>query len=95
MSHKKQVVAIVGSTGAGLSELPLGAIMRKELDVVGSLNGDAADYAKAIAFLRASADRMPWDELFSPPRGLSGTTEALESMIAAGAVKPAIDPRLP
>ncbi len=60
---------IVGSTGPVPERLALGAIMGKELTVLGSLNGDVGDLHRAIGFLRTFRDRFAWDELFSVPEG--------------------------
>lgn len=95
MAGQRGRVVIVGSTGPEPSEIGLGEVMRKELSLIGSLNGDIADYARAIAFFRAFSHRMPWDQLFSPPVGLSGASEALAALTAQSVVKPVIDPRLP
>lgn len=87
-------VTIVGSTGPVGDPVALSTIMRKELTVRGSLNGDIADYVRAIDFFRAFRDRFDWDELFSPPVGLSELTDAYRSMEEQTAVKAVIDPRL-
>lgn len=92
---QRGTVAIVGSTGPAPAPVPLGTVMGKELTIVGSLNGDIADYHRSVGFFRAFAGRMPWDELFSPPVGLSGASDAVESMSRLGELKAVIDPRLP
>ncbi|WP_166346558.1 zinc-binding dehydrogenase [Phytoactinopolyspora limicola] len=91
---QRGTIAIVGSTGPQPTEVSLGTIMGKELTVVGSLNGDIADYYRAVEFFRTFADRLPWDELFSPPVGLAKASAALESMERLGQIKAVIDPRL-
>lgn len=95
MAAQRGTVAIVGSTGPVGDPFPLSAIMGKELTVVGSLNGDVADYFRSIEFFRAFADRFPWDELFSEPCGLDEASERIANMHALGEVKAVIDPRLP
>ncbi|WP_326951529.1 zinc-binding dehydrogenase [Amycolatopsis sp. NBC_01307] len=92
---QRGTVAIVGSTGPAPAPVPLGTVMGKELTIVGSLNGDIADYHRSVGFFRAFAGRMPWDELFSPPVGLAGASAAVESMSRLGELKAVIDPRLP
>jgi threonine dehydrogenase-like Zn-dependent dehydrogenase len=92
---QRGTVAVVGSTGPAPSPVPLGTVMGKELTIVGSLNGDIADYHRSVEFFRAFAGRMPWGELFSPPVGLSGASAAVESMSRLGELKAVIDPRLP
>lgn len=95
MAGQRGRVVIVGSTSPDPSDIGLGEVMRKEISVIGSLNGDIADYARAIGFFRAFRDRMPWDRLFAPPVGLSGASAALEALHRQEIVKPVIDPRLP
>lgn len=95
MAAQRGTFAVVGSTGWGMTEIPLSAVMGKELTIAGSLNGDIADYFRAIEFFQAFADRMPWDDLFSEPVGLSGATECIRTMAELGQVKAVIDPRLP
>lgn len=95
MAGQRGRVVIVGSTGREPSPIGLGELMRKEISLIGSLNGDIADYARAIGFFRAFRDRMPWDRLFATPVGLSGASDALAALHAQRVVKPVIDPRLP
>jgi D-arabinose 1-dehydrogenase-like Zn-dependent alcohol dehydrogenase len=83
---------VVGSTGPRPDELPLGTIMGKELNVLGSLNGDAGDLYRAIEFLRASQDRFPWDDLFGEPGGLGSASGALASMQRLEQVKAVVHP---
>jgi D-arabinose 1-dehydrogenase-like Zn-dependent alcohol dehydrogenase len=94
MAAQRGRVVIVGSTGPGAEALPLGALMGKELTVVGSLNGDIADYHHAIEFFGAFADRMPWDRLFGAPVGLAEASARIEAMHRLDEVKAVIDPRL-
>lgn len=95
MAAQRGTVAIVGSTGPAGEPITLSTIMRKELTVVGSLNGDIADYHRAIEFFRAFRERMPWDELFSEPCGLAEASARIENMSHLGEIKAVIDPRLP
>ncbi|MGW4826064.1 zinc-binding dehydrogenase [Amycolatopsis japonica] len=92
---QRGTIAIVGSTGPVPSPVALGTVMGKELTVVGSLNGDIADYHRSVDFFRTFADRLPWDELFSEPVGLSEASRRVESMSRLGELKAVIDPRLP
>ncbi len=94
MAAQRGTVVIVGSTGPAGDPFPLSAIMRKELNVVGSLNGDVSDYYRSIEFFRSFADRFPWDDLFSAPCGLEEASEKIERMHELGEVKAVIDPRL-
>ncbi|SFK41969.1 D-arabinose 1-dehydrogenase, Zn-dependent alcohol dehydrogenase family [Streptosporangium canum] len=86
---------IVGSTGPRPDPIPLGTVMGKELNVLGSLNGDIGDYRDSIEFLRAFRSRFAWDELFSEPVGLGGASEALASMSRLEQVKAVVHPWLP
>ncbi|NRQ36389.1 zinc-binding dehydrogenase [Nonomuraea sp. NN258] len=95
VAAQRGTFVVVGSTGFELAPVPLGAVMGKELTVLGSLNGDISDYHRAIGFFRTFADRMPWDELFSKPVGLSEASACVASMAELGQIKAVIDPRLP
>ncbi|MFI6587974.1 zinc-binding dehydrogenase [Embleya sp. NPDC050493] len=86
---------IVGSTGPTPERLPLGTVMGKELNVVGSLNGDVGDYHRAVEFLRDFRQRFDWDRLFAEPVGLSGASEALAAMGRQEQVKAVVHPWLP
>ncbi|MFF4416423.1 zinc-binding dehydrogenase [Streptosporangium sp. NPDC001559] len=86
---------IVGTTGPRPDPISLGTIMGKELNVLGSLNGDVGDYYNSIEFLRSTQTRFPWDELFSEPVGLGGASAALESMSRLEQVKAVVHPWLP
>ncbi len=94
MAAQRGTFVVVGSTSPAGEAVPLSTIMGKELTVVGSLNGDIGDYARAIEFFRVFADRMPWDELFSAPVGLAEASAKVASMAALGEIKAVIDPRI-
>lgn len=95
MAAQRGRVVIVGSTSREDVPVSLGTVMGKELAVIGSVNGDIADYARAVEFFRVFADRMPWDELFSAPVGLSQASACVDAMCRHEAIKAVIDPRLP
>ncbi|MER0241337.1 zinc-binding dehydrogenase [Streptomyces sp. HSW2009] len=95
MAAQRGRVVIVGSTGPVSDPLALGAVMGKELTVVGSLNGDIADYHEAIGFFTSFADRMPWDRLFGTPVGLAEASARITAMSRHEEIKAVIDPRLP
>lgn len=95
MAARRGTFVVVGSTGPAGEPFPLSAVMGKELTVVGSLNGDIADYVRAIDFFRTFADRMPWDDLFAAPVPLSGASAAIAAMEGLAEIKAVIDPRLP
>lgn len=94
MAAQRGKVVIVGTTGGPDNPVPLGTVMRKELAVLGSLNGDIADYARAIDFYQAFAGAMPWDLLFSDPVGLPEAFAGIQAMHRHDAIKAVIDPRL-
>ncbi|WP_341945937.1 zinc-binding dehydrogenase [Microbacterium sp. LWH11-1.2] len=94
MAAQRGTVVIVGSTGPTGDGFPLSTIMGKELTVVGSLNGDISDYARAIDFFTAFAGRFPWDDLFSAPVGLADASAKIANMHHLDEVKAVIDPRL-
>lgn len=94
MAAQRGTVAIVGSTGPTGDPFPLSAIMRKELTVVGSLNGDVSDYYRSVEFFRSFSARFPWDELFSEPCGLEDASSRIAHMHELGEVKAVVDPRL-
>ena len=94
MAAQRGKVVVVGSTARDDSPLPLGMLMGKELTVLGSLNGDIADYARAIDFFKAFASAMPWDELFAAPVGLSEASACVDAMCKHHMIKAVIDPRI-
>lgn len=94
MAATRGTFVVVGSTGPAGDPVALSEIMRKELTVVGSLNGDIADYARAIDFFSAFRDRFAWDDLFSAPVGLAEASAKIAAMDRLSEVKAVIDPRL-
>lgn len=92
MAAPRGTFAIVGSTHRNMVEIPIAAIMGKELTVVGSINGDIADYHNAIEFYRGFRDRMPWTRLFGEPIGLTQVSDAIRSMSELRTIKAVIDP---
>ena len=94
VAAQRGTFVVVGSTGPAGDAFPLATIMGKELTVVGSLNGDVSDYARALDFFRSFADRFPWDELFSAPCGLAEASARIASMHTLAEVKAVIDPRI-
>ncbi|MFJ4044626.1 zinc-binding dehydrogenase [Microbacterium sp. NPDC089987] len=94
MAAQRGTVVIVGSTGPQGDGFALSAVMGKELTLVGSLNGDISDYARAIEFFEAFGSRFPWDDLFSQPVGLAEASDKITHMHRLDEVKAVIDPRL-
>ncbi|MGI5202013.1 hypothetical protein ACQEU6_10580 [Spirillospora sp. CA-108201] len=66
--------------------------MGKELDVLGSLNGDVGDLHRSVEFLRGFQDRFAWDDLFGATGGLGDASGALASMARQEQVKAVINP---
>lgn len=94
MAAQRGHVVVVGSTGPDAEALPLGAVMGKELTIVGSLNGDIADYHDAIRLFTTFAERMPWNKLFDDPVGLPGAFAGITAMSRHEQLKTVVDPRI-
>lgn len=94
MAAQRGRIVVVGSTGPVAEPLALGTVMGKELTIVGSLNGDIADYHEAIEFFTSFPDRMPWDRLFGAPVGLAEASARIAAMSRHEEIKAVIDPRL-
>lgn len=95
MCARKGHYVIVGIAGPDADPLPVGAVMRNELTVHGSMNGDISDLARALEFLSRYRDRFDWARMFGEPAGLGDATRLLTEMARATQVKPLIDPALP
>ncbi|MFD0201619.1 MULTISPECIES: zinc-binding dehydrogenase [Saccharothrix] len=94
MCARRGTHVVVGLAGPNPAPVPMDVVMGRELKVVGSLNGDVGDLARALRFLSAFADRFDFDALFSPPVGLSGAERAIRDMASMAAVKAVVDPGL-
>lgn len=94
MAAQRGRVVIVGSTRPDSEALPLGTVMGNELSVVGSLNGDIADYHEAIRFFTTFPERMPWNKLFGSPVGLAEAAAGIAAMSRHEEIKTVVDPRL-
>lgn len=94
MCGRRGTHVVVGLAGPRAAPVPLDVVMGREIRVVGSLNGDVGDLARALRFLSAFADRFDWDAMFSPPVGLSGAEQAIRDMASMAAVKAVVDPGL-
>nr|CTQ88656.1 Alcohol dehydrogenase (EC 1.1.1.1) [Kibdelosporangium sp. MJ126-NF4] len=90
--HGRHVV--VGLAGPDPATTPWHVVMSRELRVIGSLNGDIADLADALRFLRAHADRFDWNLMFGRPAGLADAAAAVEDMASMVAIKAVIAPHL-
>lgn len=89
--HGRHVV--VGIAGPSAQAIPLDVVMSRELRVLGSLNGDVSDLARALDFLQSYQDRFDWSLMFGEPVGLAGATAAIEDMASMAAVKAVIAPQ--
>ncbi|MBB5953967.1 threonine dehydrogenase-like Zn-dependent dehydrogenase [Saccharothrix tamanrassetensis] len=94
MCGKRGTHVVVGLAGPRAAPVPMDVVMSREIRVVGSLNGDVGDLARALRFLSAFANRFEWDAMFSPPVGLSGAEQAIRDMASMAAVKAVVDPGL-
>ncbi len=94
LAATRGTVVIVGTTSPAPQPVPLSTVMGKELRVLGSLNGDIADYVRALEILSTFRDRMPWDRLFAAPLPLERVEEAFAAMRRLEPAKPVIDPRV-
>lgn len=87
-------VVVVGTTSPEPGAIGLSTIMRKELRVVGSINGDIADYVRAIEVFDGFRDQMPWDRMFAEPIALERVADAFDAMVRLDPLKPVIYPQL-
>jgi len=86
---------VVGTTSDRPATIPLGMVMRKQLRIMGSVNGDFRHYVQGLTILRERHGEAPWLEIFDAPLPLSAAHEALVALSEQRSVKPLIDPRLP
>ncbi|MBW4717917.1 zinc-binding dehydrogenase [Saccharothrix obliqua] len=94
MCGKRGTHVVVGIAGPQAAPVPMDVVLGREITVVGSLNGDVGDLARALRFLSAFAGRFEWDAMFSPAVGLSGAEQAIRDMESMAAVKAVVDPGL-
>ncbi|MBN9619154.1 MAG: zinc-binding dehydrogenase [Actinobacteria bacterium] len=92
MCAPRGTYVVVGIAGPGATPLPVPVVMGRELRVVGSMNGDTGDLARALDFLLRERARFDWDVLFADPVGLGGATDALRAMAAETVGKPVVRP---
>ncbi|GAA3004617.1 zinc-binding dehydrogenase [Actinokineospora diospyrosa] len=85
---------VVGLTGPQAMPVPMDVVMSREIQVIGSLNGDVSDLDRSLRFLGAFKDRFDWDAMFGAPVGLAGADQAIKDMAAMTAVKAVVDPAL-
>lgn len=83
---------VVGLAGPNAEPIPADVVMGRELSVLGSVNGDAADLYNSLEFLRAFADRYDWDRLFAEPMTLTEATTAIEATASMAVVKAVVTP---
>ncbi len=92
MTARKGTSVAVGIAGAGAEPIPMHAVMRGELRVLGSMNGDIADLARALEFLRHRRHSFDWNRMFDAPVGLEGATAALRAVNRGEVIKPVVVP---
>ncbi|WP_216216571.1 zinc-binding dehydrogenase [Amycolatopsis aidingensis] len=85
---------VVGLAGPDARALPLDLVMSREIQVLGSLNGDVSDLDGALRFLESFRDRFDFSAAFGAPAGLADATTALAAMAAMTTTKAVISPQL-
>ncbi|PPK66447.1 zinc-binding dehydrogenase [Actinokineospora auranticolor] len=85
---------VVGFAGPKALPVPLDVVMSREIQVIGSLNGDVSDLDRSLRFLSAFRGRFDWDAMFGEPVGLAGASQAIQDMASMAAVKAVVDPAL-
>ncbi|WP_026421603.1 zinc-binding dehydrogenase [Actinokineospora inagensis] len=85
---------VVGLTGPQAMPVPMDVVLSREIQVIGSLNGDVSDLDRSLRFLNAFRDRFDWDAMFGEPVGLGGADQAIKDMASMAAVKAVVDPAL-
>ncbi|CRK57849.1 Alcohol dehydrogenase [Alloactinosynnema sp. L-07] len=92
MCGQRGTHVVVGLAGPHASAVPMDVVMSREIRVVGSLNGDVGDLARALRFLAAFSGRFDWDAMYGDPVGLAGADQAIKDMASMAAVKAVVDP---
>ncbi|WP_026316786.1 zinc-binding dehydrogenase [Actinokineospora enzanensis] len=85
---------VVGLAGPQALPVPMDVVMSREIQVIGSLNGDVSDLDRSLRFLDAFRDRFEWDAMFGEPVGLAGADQAIKDMASMAAIKAVVDPAL-
>ena len=83
---------VVGQLGSGTTTFRPSLIVSKQLKILGSLSGRAKAYWKALDFLAAHQDTIPFDRMISNHYRLDQVNTALERMKQYQEIKPVIEP---
>ena len=82
---------VVGQLGDGAVEVKPAMVVKKNLQLIGSFSGDAASYWKALRFVAAHRNHLPFDRMISNRYRLEDVNTALERMRRFEEIKPIIE----
>ena len=83
---------VVGQLGSGTTTFRPALIVSKQLKILGSLSGRAKAYWKALDFLSAHKNTIPFGRMISSHYRLEEVNTALERMKRFEEIKPVIEP---
>jgi len=83
---------VVGQLGSGTTTIKPSLIVSKQLRILGSLSGRAKAYWKALDFLAAHGDDIPFERMISNRYTLDEVNVAMERMKNYQEIKPVIAP---
>jgi D-arabinose 1-dehydrogenase-like Zn-dependent alcohol dehydrogenase len=83
---------VVGQLGAGTATFLPSLIVSKQLRILGSLSGRAKAYWKALEFLSAHRNTLPFERMISNHYSLDQVNTAMERMRRYEEIKPVIEP---
>jgi D-arabinose 1-dehydrogenase-like Zn-dependent alcohol dehydrogenase len=83
---------VVGQLGSGTTTLKPSLIVTKQLRILGALSGRAKAYWKALAFLSAHQDHIPFERMISRRYSLDEVNTAIQRMKDYEEIKPIIRP---
>ena len=83
---------VVGQLGSGTTTIKPSLIVSKQLRILGSLSGRAKAYWKALDFLAAHGDDIPFERMISNRYTLDEVNVAMERMKNYQEIKPVITP---
>jgi len=83
---------VVGQLGSGTTTFRPSLIVTKQLKILGSLSGRAKAYWKALEFLSAHRNTIPFERMISNCYALDQVNTAMESMRQYQEIKPTIQP---
>ncbi|WP_207484491.1 zinc-binding dehydrogenase [Arenibaculum pallidiluteum] len=82
---------VVGQLGDGSVEVKPAMVVKKNLHLIGSFSGDAANYWKALQFVEAHQHHLPFERMISNRYKLEDVNTALERMRRFEEIKPIIE----